>query len=186
MSVIATLKTAEEAFAKCLEHLKSEYGKLRIGRASAALVEDLHVEVYGGSQSLKAVASVNIPDAMTISIKPWDKSVIGAIDKAIRESDIGLTPNNNGESVILNIPQLTEERRKELVKVVHKMEEEAKITVRTKRQDAMVKFKNLEKDKAITEDEKTGADKKLQEKVDAVNTQIEALAKSKEAEVMKI
>lgn len=186
MSVSETLKTAEEAFAKCFDHLKSEYGKLRIGRASSALVEDLHVEVYGASQSLKAVASVSIPDAMTIAIKPWDKSVIGAIDKAIRESDIGLSPNNNGESILLNIPPLTEERRKELVKVVHKMAEEAKITVRTKRQDAMGKFKNLEKDKVITEDEQTGAEKKLQEKVDAVNSQIESAARAKEAEVMKL
>ncbi|MDP4007974.1 MAG: ribosome recycling factor [Candidatus Peregrinibacteria bacterium] len=186
MSVSETLKTAEEAFAKCFEHLKLEFGKLRIGRASSSLVEDLHVEVYGGSQALKAIASVSIPDAMTISIKPWDKSVIGAIDKAIRESDIGLNPNNNGESILLNIPPLTEERRKELVKVVHKMAEEAKITIRTKRQDAMTVFKNREKDKEISEDERTGAEKKLQDKVDAVNGQIDDLSRAKEVEVMKL
>lgn len=186
MSVFETLKTAEDAFAKCTEHLKIEFGKLRIGRASSALVEDLHVEAYGSSQSLKAVASVSIPDAMTISIKPWDKSLIGAIDKAIRESDIGLNPNNNGESILLNIPPLTEERRKDLVKVVHKMAEEARITVRTKRQDAMSKIKTMEKDKVITEDEQKGAENRLQEKVDVINKQIDDLAKGKEGEVMKI
>lgn len=186
MSVSDVIKTADEAFQKAYDHLKGEFGKLRIGRASAALVEDLNVDAYGSAQSLKGVASISIPDAMTISIKPWDKGLIGAIDKAIRESDVGLVPNNNGESILLNIPPLTEERRKELVKVVHKMAEEAKITVRTKRQDAMSKFKSMEKEKEITEDGKTGAEKKLQEKVDAVNGEIDSLAKAKEEEVMTI
>ena len=186
MSVSDVIKTANEAFQKSFEHLKSELGKLRIGRASSALVEDLHVDAYGSSQSLKACASISIPDAITISIKPWDKGLIGAIDKAIRESDIGLMPNNNGESILLNIPPLTEERRRELVKVVHKMAEEAKITIRTKRQDAMSKFKSMEKEKEISEDEKTGSEKKLQEKVDSINDQVDTLAKSKEEEVMKL
>ncbi len=186
MSVSSVISAAEMEFAKAVEHLKTEFGKLRIGRASAALVEDLNVDAYGSSQSLKGVASISIPDAMTISIKPWDKGLIGAIDKAIRESDVGLTPNNNGESILLNIPPLTEERRRDLVKVVHKMAEETKITIRNKRQDAMQKFKSMEKDNAITEDDRTGAEKRLQEKVDSVNKEIEEAAKAKEAEVMKI
>ncbi|MBT6069245.1 ribosome recycling factor [Candidatus Peregrinibacteria bacterium] len=186
MSVSDIISSTEGEFHKSVEHLKSEFGKLRIGRASAALVEDLNVNAYGSIQSLKGVASISIPDAMTISIKPWDKGLIGAIDKAIRESDVGITPNNNGESILLNIPSLTEERRRELVKVVHKMAEEAKITIRTKRQDAMSKFKNMERDKEITEDDKTGSERKLQEKVDVINKEIEDLAKAKEAEVMKI
>ena len=186
MSVSDVMRTADEAFQKSVEHLKSEFGKLRIGRASAALVEDMNIDAYGSPQSLKAVASISIPDARTISIKPWDKGLIGAIDKAVRESDLGLTPNNNGESILLNIPPLTEERRKELVKVVHKMAEDAKITIRTKRQDAMSKFKTMEKDNEMTEDDRVGSEKKLQEKVDSANREIEELAKSKEAEVMTI
>ena len=186
MSVSSVLSTADEAFQKALEHLKSEFSKLRIGRASAALVEDINVDAYGSSQSLKNVANISIPDAKTISIKPWDKSVMAAVQKAIQDSDIGLTPNNTGESILLNIPPLTEERRKELVKVVYKMAEEAKITVRTKRQDAMSKFKSMEKENEITEDDRKGAEKKLQEKVDTVNKEIEAAAKSKDEDVMTV
>ncbi len=186
MSVSEILTKAQESFAKAVEHVQGEYGKLRIGRASSALVEDLQVPAYGGNQPLKNVASIGVPDARTISISPWDKSIIAGIEKAIRDSDIGLAPNNNGQSILLNIPPLTEERRKELVKVVHKMSEDAHITVRNQRQEAMSKFKSMEKDDQISEDERTGAEKHLQEKVDEANAKVDELAKKKEEEVMKV
>lgn len=186
MSVQEVNARAKEDFAKAVDHLFNEFSKLRIGRASSALVEDMHIPAYGGSQALKAVASISIPDAKTISISPWDKSLTAVIEKAIRDSDLGLSPNNNGQSILLSIPPLTEERRKDLVKVVHKMAEETRITIRTKRQDAMSKFKNMEKNEEITEDEQKSAEKRLQEMVDEANKKVEEYTKQKEEDVLKV
>ncbi len=180
------LQKAEEDFAKALAHLQEEFGKLQIGRASAGLVEGLAVEAYGTKQPFKAVASISVPDARTVQIQPWDKTMLGPIEKAVHDSDLDLNPTNNGVAVILSIPPLTEERRKDLVKVVHRLAEEAKISVRNARHDAMGKFKQMEHDGDMTEDDKKGADKKLQEKVDRVNGEVVELSKKKEEAIMTV
>lgn len=180
------LDKAYKAFDNALEHLKQEYVGLQIGRASAALVENLKVESYGVTQAFKAVASISVPDARMISIQPWDRGLLGAIEKAIQNSDLNLSPTNNGTAVILNIPPLTEERRRDLVKVVGRLEEEARIAVRSARQDAMTAIKRAEHEGDITEDEQSRAEKQLQEKVDAMNALIAETAKHKEEQVMTV
>ena len=177
---------AEELFKKALGHLKSEFAKLQVGRASAALVEGILVEAYGTKQPLKAVASISVPDPKSLQIQPWDRSQLAAIEKGIIAADMGVTPVNDGLSIRLNFPQLTEERRVEMSKVVHKMAEEAKISIRQARADAHASFRELEKEKSMTEDEVHGAEKKLQERVDHYNKEVEEMAKKKEADVMTV
>lgn len=186
MSVDITINEAKQEFLKAVEFLKDEFSKLQIGRASSVLVENIMVEAYGGFQQLKGVAQITIPEARTISIKAWDKTLLKAIETAIIKADLGLNPNNNGESILLNIPPLTEERRKEIVKVVHKLAEESKIVVRQARQKAHQRFKDLENKDEISEDEAASAEKKLQTQVDEVNKTIEDLAKKKESEVLTV
>lgn len=171
---------------KAVEHLKGEYARLQIGRASAALVEGLAVEAYGSRQPLKAVASVSIPDSKTVQIQPWDKSMLAEIEKAVRNSDLNLTPVNDGVVIRLNIPPLTEERRRDLTKVVSRLAEEARITVRHVRQKAHDQMRDMEKRSAITEDQARNGEKKLQEKVDGINGEIEMMAKNKEKDVMVV
>ena len=173
-------------FSKVINHLKDEFAGLQIGRASAGLVEGLMVETYGSMQPLKAIASVSVPDARTIQIQPWDRGVLSVIEKAIRESDLNLNPSNNGLAIILNIPPLTEERRRDLVKVVGRMAEDARISVRNLRHDAMGLYKRQEHDGEMSEDERKRAEKVLQEKVDAVNAEITDLAKKKEEAIMTV
>ena len=180
------LTTCDKEFAKIFEHIKTEYSRLQAGRASAALIEGIQVEAYGSRQQLKAVGSISIPDAKTIQIQPWDKGQLAAIEKAIQVSDIGLTPINDGVVIRLSIPPLTEERRKDLVKVVHKLAEEARISIRHNRQKALDGMKVLEKDGKATEDQIKVFEKKLQEKVDKANQEIESIAKNKEKEVMTV
>lgn len=181
--VLQSMQTECDA---AIGHLKNDFGRLQIGRASAALVEPIQVEAYGTKQPIKAMASVSIPDARTIQIQPWDKNVLSAIEKAIQTSDLNITPMNDGICVRLNLPQLTEERRQELTKVVHKMAEETRITVRHNRQKALDKAKEMEKNGEITEDQMKLFEKKLQEKVDKANEQIEELAGVKEKDVMTV
>lgn len=171
---------------KTTEHLRSEYSRLQVGRASASLIDSLMVEAYGSKQAIKALANISIPDVKTIQIQPWDKSQLQAIEKAIMASGLNLTPNNDGIVIRINIPPLTEERRKDLVKVVNRLAEDARIGVRHARQTVMEKIKAGEHAKSISEDEAKMLGKSLQEKVDAVNKEIEMLAKNKENEVLKV
>lgn len=180
------LQKAQISFDGAIKHLKEEYTGLQIGRASAGIVEGLKVDSYGVTQPLKAVASISVPDAKTVSIQPWDKSMLSVIEKAINDSDLNLNPTNNGVSVILNIPPLTEERRRDLVKVAGRMTEEARISVRNIRQDAMSSFKRMEHDGEIAEDERKRAEKQLQDKVDAANAAIAEAGKSKEEQIMTV
>lgn len=186
MSTGPALTTAQQSFQKVFDHLKQEYARLQIGRASASLVEHITVDAYGSMQNIKSLASVAVPDAKTISIQPWDKSLLSAVEKAIQTSDLGIHPVNNGNSILLNLPPLTEERRKELAKVVHKMAEESRIAIRNARQEAHTVIRRLEQEKKISEDDARHGEKQLQEKVDAVNKQIEELAKSKEKDILTI
>lgn len=180
------LQQAKQAFTKAMDHLKDEYAKLQIGRASAGLVEPLIVNVYGSMQPLKGIASISVPDARTLQIQPWDKSTLPAIEKAIQDSDLNLNPTNNGAAVILNIPPLTEERRRDLVKVVNRLAEEAKISVRNARHDAMATFKRMEHEGDMTEDDRNRSEKQMQEAVDQANKEIAELAKKKEESIMTV
>lgn len=169
-----------------LEHLHSEFSKIQTGRASAALVESLMVDSYGSKVALKSVASISIPDAKTVSIQPWDRGQIPAIEKAIRESSLGLNPQNNGIAIHLNLPPLTEERRKELVKVLHKYAEEARIALRNCRHDVLSQLKEMEKGKEIGEDLLLAKEKEVQKHVDDFNGQIDESVNKKEKEIMTI
>ena len=180
------LQQANKEFNGAADHLKSELSRLQIGRASAALVDAIQVEAYGTKQPLKTMASISVPDAKTIQIQPWDKSQLGLIEKAIQNSDLNISPINDGVSVRLSMPTLTEERRVELAKVVGRLAEEARISVRHPRQKALDKVKELQKNGDITEDQLHSFEKQLQEKVDSTNKQIEELAKAKETDVLTV
>lgn len=180
------IASTTQEFEKVLNHLKEEYSRLQVGRANAALVEHVMVEAYGTTQPLKNVASISVPDAKTIQIQPWDRSIMSAVEKAIQVSDLGLNPVNRGTAILLNIPPLTEERRRDLVKVVNTLAENTRISVRNIRQIAHTKFKDMKQEKQISEDEEIGAQKQLQTKVDAVNSKIAEMAKAKEEGVMTV
>ncbi len=169
---------------KAVDHLKSEFATLQIGRANTALVEDLMVESYGTQMPLKSSANISCPDAKTVRIEPWDKNLVGEIEKAIRESSMGINPQNMGEYTLLPIPPLTEERRKQIVKLVHEMTENARIVVRQARQEAIKKLKNQKDNKEISEDEQKRQEKQVQEKMDEVNKSIDEISGNKEKEVM--
>lgn len=166
---------------KVLQYLQGEFGKLQTGRANAALVEHIEVEAYGQRMPLKGVASISVQDARTIVIQPWDKSVLGVVEKAILVSSMGVNPVNDGVVIRLNLPMMTEERRKELQKVVHKLAEEARISLRQHRQKAIDAIKQ-EKD----EDVRDTLEGTLQKEVDSFNGKIDDLRSAKEEEVMKV
>ncbi len=182
----AVLSQAQASFSKVIAHLTDEFASLQIGRASAAMVEGLMVEAYGVVQPLKSVASVGVPDARTLQIQPWDKAMLASIEKAIRDSDLNLNPVNNGVAILLNIPNLTEERRKDLVKVLGRMAEEARISIRNARHEAMTTIKRQEHDGDIAEDERKRTEKQLQDKVDEANASINDMAKKKEEAIMTV
>lgn len=180
------LNLASQEFEKAVNHLKEEFNRLQLGRANPSMVENVHVEIYGAVQPLKAVASISVPEPRTLVIAPWDRSSLAAIEKGIVGSGLGLNPVNDGIVVRINIPPLTEERRRDLTKVVKKLAEEARIGVRTARHDAHDILKDLESKSEITEDDLRGSVKKLQDKVDAMNVKIEELSKQKEQDIMTV
>ena len=186
MSITELLESADSQLAKAVDHLTSELAGLQIGRASANLVENLEVEIYEARQPLRNIANISVPDPKTLFVEPWDKSNLTAIEKAIRDSRLGLNPNNDGMRIVLNIPPLTEERRKELAKLVGEFAENARISVRRAREDFRKKAKAASEAEEIGEDEEKLFGKKLQEKVDAVNAEIEKHAQRKEEEVMQV
>ncbi len=171
---------------KAEEHLHNEFAKLQVGRANPAIVEGIMVSAYGSAQPLRNVASVSIMDAQTISIQPWDKALIKDIDRAITDANIGLNPQNNGESIMIKIPTLTEERRRDLVKIAKKLAEDGKIAVRNIRSDYAKKIKSAETAKEISEDIAKGYEADLQKAIDAEGKKIDAMFDKKEVEIMKI
>ncbi len=180
------LNAASLEFEKAAVHLKDEFNRLQLGRANPSMVENVHVEIYGVVQPLKAVASISVPEPRTLVIAPWDKSNLGPIEKGIVGSGLGLNPVNDGIVVRINIPTLTEERRVNLTKVVKKLAEEARIGVRTARHDAHDLLKDLESKSEITEDDLRASVKKLQDKVDAMNSKIDELSRQKEQDIMTV
>ena len=166
-----------------LKHLDHAFQKIRAGRASTAMVQDVMVEYYGAPTPLNQVANVMVPDAMTISIQPWDKTALGPIQKAIVNSNLGFAPSNNGENIILNVPPLTEERRRELAKQAKAETEATKVTVRNARQEGM---KDLRKLEGISEDLIKNEEAKIQELTDKYVKMCDDALKVKEAEIMKV
>ncbi len=166
-----------------LKHLDHAFQKIRAGRASTTMVQDVIVEYYGTMTPLNQVANVSVPDAMTISIQPWDRTAINPIEKAIINSNLGFAPSNNGDSIILNVPPLTEERRRDLAKQAKAEAEQTKVTVRNARQDGMKELKKLE---GISEDLIKNAENEIQELTDSYVKLCDENLKIKEADIMKV
>lgn len=176
----------ETKTAATIEVLKNEFAGLRTGRASVQLLDAIRVPVYGAEMPINQVATVTAPDNFTLSVTVWDASNASAVEKAIRDSGLGLNPNTAGGVIRLNLPPLTEERRRELVKVSGKYAEEAKISMRNIRQDAFGKIKRAEADKEISEDDQHRFEDDLQKVFDARAAEVDALAKQKETDIMSV
>lgn len=176
----------KENFDKAIDHLKHDISGLRTGRATPALVEDIPVEAYGTKQPIKALASISVLDAKTLAIEPWDKSVIGQIDSALQKSQLGINPVNDGKILRLPLPELTHERRAELIKVLHQKLEAAKISIRKVREEVRDDIDAAEKDKSISEDEKFALQDELEKMVKEYNEKIKVIGEEKEVEITKI
>lgn len=179
-------KDAQARMGKSIESLRHNLVKVRTGRANTGLVDSIKVNYYGSDMPLSQVASVAVGDARSIIITPWEKQMVGAVEKAILASDLGLTPNTAGTTIRLNIPALTEERRKELTKVVHSEGEDAKVAVRNIRRDANHQVKELLKDKQITEDDERRAEEEIQKLTDKSIKDVDDVVKAKEQELMAV
>jgi ribosome recycling factor len=186
MSIAEIKKTAEQKMARSVEAFKSELQKIRTGRAHPGLLDQVHVDYYGSMVPISQVANVTLIDARTISVQPWEKGMGAKIEKAIRESDLGLNPAAQGDLLRVPMPPLTEERRRDLTKVVRHAGEEARIAVRNLRRDANEHAKKLLKDKEISEDEERRSLDELQKLTDRTIAEIDKLVAAKEAEIMAV
>jgi ribosome recycling factor len=186
MSIADIKKTAEQKMARSVEALKNELHKVRTGRAHPGILDQVHVDYYGSSVPISQVANVTLLDARTISVQPWEKGMGPKIEKAIRESDLGLNPSAQGDLLRVPMPPLTEERRKELTKVVRHEGEDCKVAVRNIRRDANEHAKKLLKDKEIGEDEERRSLEDLQKLTDRTIAEIDRLISGKEAEIMAV
>jgi ribosome recycling factor len=180
------LASAEHKMARAVEVMERDFATLRTGRASTSLVERLHVDYYGTQTPLNQLASISVPESHQIVIQPWDRGVLGAIEKAILRSDIGLMPNVDGTVVRLNIPQLTEERRRDIVKSVHKRMEEARVEIRNLRREAADALKKEERDGTVGADEVRRQLDQLQKITDRVVADVDRLGGIKEQEVLEV
>src|SRR5574337_442375 len=169
-----------------IQALKHELGGLRTGRASAALLEPVVVEAYGQSMPLNQVATISVPEARALAVQVWDKGMVGAVDRAIRDANLGLSPTVEGQILRIRIPELNEQRRKELVKVAHKYAEESRVAVRHIRRDGMDILKKMVKDKAFSEDEEKRHENEVQKATDSAIAEIDAVLATKEKEIMQV
>ena len=179
-------KVYDAKMQKTIEVVKANFASVRAGRANAGVLDRIFVEYYGTPTPLNQVAAISSPDPRTLMIQPWDGTLLKAIEKAIQTSELGINPQNDGKSIRLNFPQLTEERRKELVKQIRKYAENGKVAVRNIRRDAMEHFKKLEKASEITEDEMKQAEKDLQKLTDDSCKKLDELLAKKEKELMAV
>jgi ribosome recycling factor len=177
---------ADEGMKKALESFKRDLQKIRTGRANTSMLDGIKVDYYGTPTPVNQVATVQVVDARLITVKPWEKAMIQIIDKAIRASNLGINPVADAELVRLPIPPLTQERRRELAKVVGSQTEDARVATRSARRDAMDMIKDAEKDKQITEDERKNGEKKVQDLTDKYIAMIEEVSKAKEKEIMEL
>jgi ribosome recycling factor len=182
-TVLADMKSHME---KSVNVLKTEFQKIRTGRATTSILDNVKIDYYGNPSSLSQVATLAVPEPRTITITPWEPKMIGPIEKAILNANIGLTPGNDGKVIRLNLPALTEERRKEIVKDLKKKAEEDKVALRNIRRDAIDRIKKLEKDKAITEDELKKYEKEVQDVTKGFETRIDEAVAHKEKEVLEV
>ena len=186
MSVSEVKQNADQKMKKSIESLEHDLAKVRTGRAHPSLLDQIHVDYYGSPTPLSQVANLTLIDARTIGVQPWEKNMFNPVEKAIRESDLGLNPASMGDIIRVPMPALTEERRKELVKVVKQEAEGAKIAVRNIRRDANEQLKKLLKDKAVTEDEERRAQDDVQKMTDKFVAEIDKMITEKEAEILKV
>lgn len=185
MEADEVLKDSKEKMDKAVEVTHREFSAIRTGRASSSLVENIKVDYYDTSTPLKQLANISVPDPKMITIQPWDTSSLDAIEKAILKSNVGLTPNNDGKVIRLNMPELTKERREELIKLIKKVAEDGKVSMRTVRRDANESLKKLEKNSDITEDDKYLYQDKIQKIIDEHTQKINELVEHKEEELKK-
>ena len=177
---------ARERMVKSVEAIRLKFGTVRTGRASPSLLDRINVDYYGAQTPLKQLATISAPEARLLSVQPYDQNSIKAIEKAILESDVGLTPNNDGAIIRLQIPELTEERRRELVKVVHDICEEGRVAVRNHRRDVMQDLRELKSEGEVGSDDEHRAEQELQKLTDGKIGELDALMKGKEAEVLEV
>jgi len=180
------LKDAETRMNGAVHALEGDLSGIRTGRAHPALVEKLHVEYYGAETPLIQLASISIPEPRSILIKPFDKSVLKAVEKAILGSDLGLTPNNDGQAIRLNLPPLTEERRRDLVKQVHHRLEETRVALRNVRRDVLKDMKDFENEKMISEDDRKRGEDEVQKLMEKIEAEVEKTGQRKEREIMEV
>jgi len=179
------LSELSEKMTNSQEALKKEFGRIRTGRASTALLDGIKVECYDSLMPLEQVASISVPESRLMTVKPWDQSIIGNIEKSILKSELGLTPMNDGKIIRIPIPPLTEERRKELAKLARKMAEESKIAIRNQRRDANELFKELKNEKEISEDELYRCQDEVQKITDEFIKGIDTITADKEKEILE-
>ncbi|MGD0115725.1 MAG: ribosome recycling factor [Dehalococcoidia bacterium] len=181
-----TIENAERRMKSAVSVLQRELDGIRSGRARPGLVEGLKVDVYGSAMPLNQLATIAVPEARLITIQPWDRQSLGAIEKAILKSDLGLNPSNDGHTIRLAVPQLTEQRRKELVKIVHNKVEEGRVAVRNVRRHSVDELRSLDKGKEISDDEEKRAAERLQKLTDRYVEEIDKLGREKEAELLEV
>jgi ribosome recycling factor len=183
---MATLQKARQRMDGAIEALRREFAGVRTGKASPALLDTIRVEAYGSMLPLNQVGTVSAPEARMLVVQPWDKTLIKATEKALRESDLGFNPSNDGAVIRIPIPPLTEERRKEYVKLLHKLTEEARVAVRNVRREANDEVKHSQKDEGLSEDDVRREQTEVQKLTDQYIARIEELMKHKEAEIMEV
>jgi ribosome recycling factor len=180
------LKDARERMDKSVDAIRGEMASVRTGRASPALLDRVNVDYYGAQTPLKQLATISAPEPRLLSVQPYDRNSIKAIEKAILESDVGLTPNNDGQLIRLAVPELTEERRKQMVKVVHGIAEEGRVAVRNIRRDCMHDLRELKSEGEVGSDDEHRAEQELQKLTDDKIAELDALMKNKEAEILEV
>ena len=180
------IKSTDEKMNKSVSHLETEFTEIRAGRANPAVLDTIRVDYYGSPTPVNQVAAVSITEARTLTIQPWDASLLRAIEKAIQTSDIGINPQNDGKVIRMIFPPLTEDRRKEIVKDIAKMGEDAKVAVRSIRREAMEKLKAMKKSGDITEDDQKHGEKKIQDITDKHIKSIDGLTEKKQKQIMEI
>lgn len=180
------VQDAKERMKKTVTNTQSELGKVRTGRANLSLLDTVRVDYYGSKVPLKQVANLGVPEPRLITIQPWDRNLLGEIERAIMKADLGITPNNDGHIIRLPIPPLTEERRKDMVRLIHQLGEEGKIAIRNIRRDAIDHLKKAQRDHKISEDEEYNGGIDVQELTDEYIKEIDELLKMKETEIMEV
>jgi ribosome recycling factor len=186
MSAQFDLAEIKRRMQSSIQALKHELGGLRTGRASAALLEPVMVEAYGQSMPINQVATISVPESRALAVQVWDKGMVGAVDRAIRDANLGLSPTVEGQILRIRIPELNEQRRKELVKLAHKYAEESRVAVRHVRRDGMDVLKKLAKDKALGEDDEKRHEGEVQKATDAAIAEIDGVLAAKEKEIMQV